>query len=541
MGKVAVFGIDGAELSLIEKWQDELPNFKKLLDGGVYGKLETTLPPLTSPAWPCMFTGRNPAKLGLYGFIKNLAREEGRFELNTSNDYNEIAIWSILNRHGEKVGLLNVPLTFPPHSIDSFMVCGIGAPVTAKSQYTYPPELKNILDEVVGGYEITPIILLDIPGNIPKQVAAFEKVLEKREKAAAHLMSHFPWDLFICVFYVIDSVQHRFWHYMEKKHIKRGDERYANLIKYFYIKVDAAIGRLISKMPDDVNILVVSDHGFGPCHGRFAVNRWLEHKNLLRFKSTQYQDRLNLTILKIRNFLLSRLNPNTTARIAKFLPQWICTRLTVREATRRRMEETYRNIDWTHTKAYGIGEIGQIYINLKGREPYGIVEPGTEYENLRNEIIRELKQTVNPNTGEKLEIRIFKKEDIYKGQYFNAAPDVAFYIDHYPQAVSVTTKNIWHKSELTGHHSREGIFFAYGPDINKSRGKLNNLKIFDITPTILHIFGLPIPKDIDGRVLTEIFDEKSKPAKRKVVYQEFGETDKIRNRIKRLKLLKKSK
>ena len=115
MDKVAILGIDGASLSLIEQWKDELPNLRKIMEGGVYGELESTIPPVTCPAWPCMFTGRNPGKIGMYGFISVEAGGEFRIKIRNSSDYHQWSLWKILNDSGISVGLFNVAMTFPPH------------------------------------------------------------------------------------------------------------------------------------------------------------------------------------------------------------------------------------------------------------------------------------------------------------------------------------------------------------------------------------------------------------------------------------------
>lgn len=540
MDKVVIFGIDGGSLKLIEQWQDELPNLKKIMENGVYGELESTFPPVTCPAWPCMFTGKNPGKLGMYDFTKYSVDQEQRFGLNNSLDYSSSAIWKILNTYGKKVGLLNLPMTFPPHKIDSFMVCGVGSPDAMKSNYTYPPDLKKTLDEVVGGYQIHPLVMLFIPGKEKQYIKAFDEMLCKREKAASYLMGNLPWDLFVCVFFVLDSVQHYFWHQMDESHIRQGDNRYRDVIKDFYIKADSAIGRLLEEIPEGTNILVVSDHGFGPMHGTFAVNRWLEKNNFLKFKGKPHQRRVNAILRQIAKFLTAHLSPGLTRLVARLLPRVITRKLTFREALRDDMIAVYRSIDWSRTKAYGLGAGGMIYINLKGREPWGIVAPGQEYEEVRNEIISKLRGMADPETGGAIDIQIFKKEEVYHGQYLESAPDILYSIAKYPQAVSIKGKAEWSKSPFSGWHAPEGIFFAWGPDIKQSGQRLPGLKIYDIAPTILHMFGLPVPRDMDGRVLTEIFEENSEPGQREVAYQEVDhEAERIRRKVKELRKLKK--
>jgi len=296
----------------------------------------------------------------------------------------------------------------------------------------------------------------------------------------------------------------------------------------------------MEKIPSGTNILIVSDHGFGPRHGTFAINRWLEKNGFLKFRDKIEQRRLDVTLLRIRNFLLAHLSLSSIRLVAKVLPTVVTRQLANLKAEKDDMLVLCRSIDWSQTKAYGLGQEGMIYINLKGGELWGIVEPGREYEEVRDEIITRLRGTTDPETGKAVDIRVFKKEEVYHGQYFNSAPDILYRIAKYPQAASIGDNAEWRQSARSGWHTPEGIFFAWGPDIKRSGQQLPGLKIYDIAPTILHLFGLPVPRDMDGRVLTEIFKEDSEPGQREVVYQDVDhEAERIKRKVKELKRLKK--
>jgi len=225
-----------------------------------------------------------------------MPNQEQMFRLISSLDYSSSAIWKMLNTYGKKVGLLSLAMTFPSQKIDGFVVCGMGTPDTRKANYTYPPDLKKTLDEVVGGYEIFAMVEVRFPGKEIQYIKALDEMLSKREKSASYLMENLPWDLFVCVFYVFDTVQHYFWHHMDESHITQGDKRCRDVIKDFYIKVDGAIGRLLERIPEGWNILVVSDHGLGPLYGDFMLNRWLENNNFLKFHDEIYQQKVAVAL-----------------------------------------------------------------------------------------------------------------------------------------------------------------------------------------------------------------------------------------------------
>lgn len=537
MGKIIIFGIDGGSLELIEQWREELPTLKKLMAEGVYGELESTIPPLTCPAWPSMFTGKNPGKLGMFDFTKHfINKTDMTHGINTSLDYAPSAIWNILNKHGKRVGLFNLPFTFPPQKVDSFVVCGMDAASALKRNYTYPPELSDILNGVVGGYEILPLLELTIPNREQQYIEIFDKMIEKREKAARYLLDNYNWDLFICVFFALDSVQHYYWHHMDEDHIRHRNDKYRDVIKHFYIKLDTAIGRLLQNAPQDINILLVSDHGFGPLHGKFLTNRWLANNGFLKLKDKLERKKISHLLFGTRDAILSHVNSSLIRFGSKMLPRIVIKRMANLQAEVDNVRLLYKSIDWTKTKAYAIGNVGMIYINLEGRQPWGIVRSGKEYEEVRNEITRRLREIIDPETGNIIDVRIFKKEEVYSGPYLESAPDILYHMSKYIQSTSIWEEAEWGTTTHSGQHAQKGIFIASGPDIKNNGAKLSGLKIYDIAPTILHWFGLPIARDIDGKVLTEIFRERSAPAEKSVLYRESsGEIDKIKLKVKKLK------
>lgn len=190
-------------------------------------------------------------------------------------------------------------------------------------------------------------------------------------------------------------------------------------------------------------------------------------------------------------------------------------------------DATRSPIDFTQTKAFSSATWGTIYINLKGREPNGIVPP-EEYEKLRTEIINELK---------KVPAKAYRCEELYHGEYMKTAPDIVIQIDSYVNSVSATMgygKEF--RERFGGHHDKyNGTFIAWGPGIKKNHEIKAHL--YDIAPTILHIYGIPVKRDMDGKVLKEIFEGEL--SKREIKYQELNEEKRIRKRIKELKVLGK--
>jgi len=517
--KVLVIGLDGATWDLIKPWanQGKLPTFKKLIDNGVHGNLKSTIPPWTVPAWNCMLTGKNPGKLGVFSYLTE--RESNSYTFHPYflvNKPKKNTIIDILSENDKIVCSVNIPSTHFAYKINGCMVAGwLYHP---SRSITYPEKLKLELDTVTSGYEIDVEKSRFIHGNGTQIENSKEflndlyRITEKRFKVTEYLMNKYDWDFFFVVFTGIDRIQHELWENKQE-------------IQKYYQYVDKIIENILNKINNDVITILVSDHGFGPNSRVFNINEWLIEKGLLKLKKFGKQTLLRRILGKVHLWDLGK----------RILPHSFRSHLGEKMQTIN-FEEA--DIDWSRTKAYTCPSgVGEIFINLKGREPEGIVEPGEEYEKLRNWIISELKKLSVINKEES--IKVFKREEIYFGEYVDKAPDLVIQVND--NICGINTR-IGYGSIFSygkgGNHRLNGIFLAYGPNIRKGC-KIKDIEIVDIAPTILHIMGVPIPRDMDGRVLKEIFKEDSELAKRDISYQETSEKERIRKEIKKLKALGK--
>jgi predicted AlkP superfamily phosphohydrolase/phosphomutase len=481
--KVLIIGLDGAEPSLVFKWAKEgkLPNIAKLMENGAYGKLKSTIPPITGPAWVSFMTGKNPGKHGIYHFLQRKKNSYQR-KLVSSKSINGKTLWRILSDAGLKVGVVNVPLTYPPEKVNGFIVSGYLTP-SEKVRFTYPYDLQNEL--LALGYKID--IDPKIYGSKEKFIKEVYEVTKIQFKVATRLMKKIDWNLFFIVFRGPDELQHFFWEEFE-------------VIENYYKFLDSLIGTMVKKLEDTL-VVIVSDHGFGPLRKDFCINSWLLQKGLLKIKKERkYSILRNIGITK--ETILNIMKKFKLFEFSKIIPKKLKEQIPEKRFTEL-------EIDWQKTKTWSLGYNGQIYINLKGREPQGIVEPGEEYENLRNYIINELYKLKDPETGEKVIDKIYKKEEIYWGENLDKAPDVILMArEGYREAVFGKDQRVLDISDRKGTHRLYGIIIVSGQYIKNNFDV--NAEIVDIFPTILYYFGLPIPKDVDGRVLKEIFEEEFK-------------------------------
>ena len=525
MQKILIIGLDGATWDLLRPWalEGKLPVIRKLMNEGSWGYLESTFPPITSPAWISFATGKNPGKLGIYGLMKKVGSSY-EFQGIKSTSHNEDTLWEILSRNGLFSGIVNIPGTYPPKPLNGFLVGGVFVPHT-QSEYTYPKELKNKLNQIVSGYKISILAkyLLQTWG-IKRFLEELYDVIGKQQKAIKYLLKNERWDLFAFNLLGGDWMQHFLWKYMDKTHVsydKGLGQKYGQEILKYYQKIDLFIKELsdiVKEKCGDFNIFIMSDHGFGKINGKLNINDWLIKKGYLVLKSENKRPlkfflRFGISREKL-NYILHSFGFD---KLKTMFPKKI-RRLVPSKEKYLTLDEV--SVDWSKTKAYSPGCYGKIYINLKGRDMHGCVDP-EDSSALVNDIINDLKKLRDPFTGKKLNIAFFKPKEVYVGNA-GCAPDLQIWIE---DGVYTTDSRIGHKELWSGpgykcaEHRKKGIFLAYGKGIKKGF-KIKNAKIYDIAPTILHMFGLKVPKDMDGRVLKEIFEKDSEFAKKKVEYYE---------------------
>jgi len=532
--KVVVVGLDGGTFDLIGPWAEEgkLPNMAWLMKNGTSGCLTSTFPPVTPTAWASFMTGKNPGKHGVMDFYLRQKDSYNRIIVNASNIDGE-TLWTILSKAGMRVGVVHVPLTYPPEKVNGFIVSGYAL---SPSLSTYPPDLARELSSKVYGYKrvYSDILLVQyMQGMEDAYLESVRYATEREVEVTFYLMENYEWDLFMTHFYFLDSVQHFLWKYIDPKHptyCPEGSKKYGDAILKYYQRMDDVIGEILRRIDPNTTMIILSDHGFGPLYKRVYINHWLKKIGLLRLggeskspTSKDWLSKLGLTREKLvplveKHDLLKffmRMAPRVLARKL----YWGLPRSTL----------TLQDVDYQRTQAYSAGYVGQIYINLEGRDPHGIVEPGKDYEELRDYIIKELYELRDPESGEKIVDNVSRKEEIYWGQHIDQAADLLFTMMNMSYITQGTAGSPWEfgpdmnsltgsPGSLTGWHRLNGIFIATGPDIKKGF-RIENARIIDLAPTILHIFDVPISSDVDGRVLKEIFKPDSCLAKNKVRYQ----------------------
>jgi predicted AlkP superfamily phosphohydrolase/phosphomutase len=517
--RVWVIGLDGVPWTLLQPWIDagNLPTLAKLQAGGAWGGLRSTIQFLTAVAWTSFLTGLNPGKHGIFDFARRIPGTYDQ-ELTNAALRSGRSLWRVLSDGGRRVGVVNVPMTFPPEAVNGFLISGLDTP-GLDSGYTYPPELKTEVNDVH-------FIAVSTVGKSHEQY--LKETLEGVDQRFALLwrtIEREPLDFYMWVEMETDAIQHCSWHLLSDP-----DQPNHDAILQVYKRIDQHLARLVDELPDDVTLIVMSDHGAGPIEKTVYLDRWLAQRGWLHYKQgTGFT-------LADRARQAARVGVKQTFYLAqRFLPVGVkgyLKRFTGAHAALETFIEK-ADFDWPQTTAYSTGNFGNINLNIKGREPEGVVEP-EDVDRVIDEITTALYELRDPETGEQMVVNVMRREEIYTGDMIDRAPDLLIrwkddkYVatpdyDHNPQGPLFGVKEKFGRHgaayalDKTGTHIIEGICMLYGHGVRQAT-RLHDANLLDLAPTILHLLGVPIPRSMDGRVLTEAFLPEI--ADRAILYEE---------------------
>lgn len=510
--KILVIGIDGATFDLIIPWVKEgkLPKFEKLLQDGVHGNLKSVPNMNSAPAWTSFATGKNPGKHGIFYFDELIPRTYQKRYLNGSYRQGK-AFWNYAGEFSKKTIIINVPMTYPAEEVNGLMIAGMDTPSVNSPGFTYPPNLAKDIQKITKGYIIEPgIPSIMKKGNKKLAIYKLLETIQKRRCCAEYLMKSHPWDLFVVVFTATDVAQHFFWKYIDPFHPeydKKSAQKYGETILRVYQEIDKSIGSLLSIAGRVITVLV-SDHGAGiNQRGAEFLPPWLEQIGFLSYKKS----------FGLKNLLISLLERGYTLVDKLFLRETKLLLTRLLPGAREAIESlsAFKDFDWSQTKAYSDGIRDEIWINVKGREPYGIVEPGREYDRTCEILIEKLLEVQDSRTGKPVVKKVLKKNEIYWGEFVSKAPDITI-IWNSDQIISglkspeissnLPPRKKKANSLISGGHREEGILIMAGPGIKKGTF-ISSADIYDIAPTLLYLLNIPIPDDMDGHVITKALEE----------------------------------
>jgi predicted AlkP superfamily phosphohydrolase/phosphomutase len=489
MGKVIAIGIDGAPWELVDRFRAKglLPHIDRLIREGVSGDLRSSIPPVTSPAWKCYSTGKNPGKLGAFWWTR-VDFAEKRLSFVSSKDFKSKDYWDYIAEANGFVVQINQPMTYPPpKEFNGIFVSGV--PAMENDDYTCPPDLKA---ELVSdfGYRIAPEVELE--QNPARFIKGVHKLVDNRFDVAERYVDRA--DLVQVSIFFIDDVQHFMWGQM-----KGGMGAFKDSIEELWIHIDQRIGGLVDRAGPESHTVIFSDHGFTDLKGALYVNEYLGEDYIQRKSEVRMGKRTK------------------TERLVTLAGRLHLTPLLKRLASKERLRQLQRQtleaeldrrsfFDWDATRVYCSGE-GPVYINR------GLVKNDEEYEALRTELKERLEGLVHPETGERVVDRVYRREEVYHGPHLGKAPDMIILPRlGYEIVANVTPEgDVWstgglHHNEWMGVHRMEGILILSGPEVREG-ARIEGADIIDLAPTVLALMRFPVPTDMDGKVLVDAMKE----------------------------------
>ncbi|MDD3626070.1 MAG: alkaline phosphatase family protein [bacterium] len=473
--RIFLLGIDGADLDIIKSLinKGELPAFSKLLETGTSSPLLSPIIANSAPSWASIFTGKDIAEHGILYFQNQFEDRVEFFDLFLDTIDGE-RVWAGFDKDNRVSCIINVPITFPPEKVNGVMISGRLA--NDNSIFTYPPELTNDLNTI--GYHPT--------FDSSKSDVDLFNILDKRIDVALEFIRDYNWDMFFQGFLIIDWIMHHFSEDSLLKQVKeKSDLAGFKIVSKAYKRMDYFLGELLDKYlsPDD-RLFIFSDHGFKRYDFMFNVNIWLIKNGYLVLKRPPgmvIRDWLLYFPIKIKRAVFGQKN---VLGIRQPVFDW------------------KKNIDWKKTTVYS----PEFFVNCSSFRINPYLKLKTEEKNKIIEGLIEQLSSVTLNEKPVFE-QFHKREEIFNGRYFYRMPELLGMLE----ANVRNDKRIYGKGEIftvknSVEHRREGVFFAWGKDIKKA--ELNYLPdVRDIFPTVRYSAGLPVHRNISGKVIEEIFSE----------------------------------
>jgi predicted AlkP superfamily phosphohydrolase/phosphomutase len=457
--RAIIIGLDCATPQyVLDEWGAQLPTTHRLMSSGLYGRLTSTIPPITCPAWMCMATSKDPGQLGLYGFRNRADYSYENLTIANSTAVREPTLWDVLGRQGLRSAIIGVPMTYPPRPLNGWMLTSFLTP-SLDSQCTYPANFRDELLQVAPGYQIdVKDFRTDDKDKLLKQIY---DMTEQRFLFIRHLVQSKDWDFLFFVEMGIDRLYHGFWRYGARDHrLFEPGNPYENAMWEYHKYVDEEMGRLLELLDDETLVLVASDHGAKSMVGGICINDWLSQQGMLTLKETPAQPR----------------------------------RMDMKDIVWKKL--------FKRTQVWGEGGYyGRVMLNVEGREPQGVIKQ-RHYEDFRKEVAAAIEAIPDEN-GKPIGTKCFRPEDVYR-QVRNIPPDLIVYFGNldWRSAGTIGNSSTHIFENDTGpddaNHAQEGLFILHDPQSDE-RGEVKGAALFDVAPTILERMGLATPEDMIGK------------------------------------------
>jgi len=502
-GQVLLIGLDAAEIGLIQQWSQEgcLPHLKALLEEGCWGRLTSTAEMLSGSVWPSLFTGTLPGKHGRYYPLKPQPGQQGVADFSV--DCEQLPLWKFLAAAGARCVIMDVPFSPLLPGLSGLQIIDWGTYDKSGRSRSTPSGMYHELVKRWGHHPLERTI------KEPLCARDYQHLLQKLLKGASlkgnvvtQLLTSEPWEFCFVVFGETHPAGHYYWHLGQEPSSTNRADRGSTGLKQIYMAVDRAIGRILASIHRNTTVMVISGHGMGPnllgyhllpellrCLGLLAIRDAKNATGQLSIARDWLKRARDLVPIHFRKWVSHHLSPEIRHHLSS---RWASA-----------------DIDWRNTRVFPLPTDlqGYLRINLKGREPQGIVEPGREYEELCDRIREALTTLVHPSDGRPVVRQIIQTDAIFPGPYRDHLPDLIVLWDESRPITEAFSPAIGLLSERSpdlrsGNHKSSGFFIISGPQI-RARQLTKEVHICDIAPTVLALFGLATPGHMDGKTFID--------------------------------------
>lgn len=503
-----LIGIDAMEWGLVERWAAEgkLPTFQRLLREGLHGELETTAAQLPDTVWTSIYTGMNPAKFEKYFYVQ-YDPSSGTLKHTSDDAIHGVPFWEYLSDSGKRVCIVDAPKFPLSQRIKGLQLTNWGAHATKTARASFP---ESLLAEIDGCFGPHPVGDCDAVDDTPKALHDLRRRtlagVQRHGALFRWLMAKGPWDTFFGGFSAAHCIGHHFWHYLDSSHPRydpTDPHQLRDTIEVIYRALDNEIAQMLTLAGDNIHCLIVAGHGMGPLY--HASWNLTEILNLMGYGRTP------MDTVPSGNSRQAHINPFRLLKmilpgkmqyaIKKMLPQSLQDELLFRWYAGER--------NWAGRRAFPVpnnDSVGAIRINVIGRDKFGIVQPGREYERVCQDIADAMYDMIDPKSGRKVVTQVTLAYQAFQGPYRDQLPDIMVLWDQSfawdsIQSVRFGTLQLSQQDARSGSHSPHGFLLMHGRGIPAGR-VVHGHSIYDIAPTVLNLAGVQIPDHMDGSPIT---------------------------------------
>ena len=505
--KLLIIGFDALEATLVDRWADEglMPTFASLRDRGAQVELDNDVERIPDTIWVELGTGRRASKIGWYWRPEQAHAGEAEIRPNEPDDFDLTAFWKIASDAGKRVAVVDVPAA-PPAEVNGVLIRDWGVHSPGFGIGSSPPGLLDELRARHGDYPLPHSweedgprpIGCDAPEGSQEALLAFPgtlaEAIERKTAVLTDLLDREDWDLFISAFVEGHCAGHQLWHFFDETspwYDPDAPEELKNGVRDTYVRLDAALGRVLEHAGEDATVMVILSHGMGPSNGGFQL----------------------LPELMVRLGYSSA--PSAARSIRAHLPRPV--RQVIKALIPARLKEPLKDALGTSAHPFALpqtkaaclrcGVNGAVRVNLKGREPNGSVEPGAEYDAICDDLVTALGELYDKKTGEPVVEEALRTDRAYGEDRHPNIPDVIIRFRHDRPVWSATSKRVGTVSEplrnrlfpRSGDHTAHSRAWVFGPRVERAGAQHGN--VLDIAPTALEILGVPAPDTLDGAAL----------------------------------------